>query len=79
MFYFLIIKNKLISHQTTFLFHIGAVPASIYLLKVNLERLEQGVNMFKVNNKDSRKVSLLLNLNIFSHLVLVCLLLILNM
>ena len=36
--------------------------------KLTTETLEQGGNMFKVNNKDTRLVTLLLTLNIFHTL-----------
>ena len=45
--------------------------------KLTIETLEQGVNMFKVNNKDTRTT--IVSFEHISHLVLVFLLLTLNM
>ena len=33
-------------------------PANIYLFKITIEILEKGVNMFKVNNKNTKTLSL---------------------
>ena len=49
--------------QESFIFF----PAGFYLFKLTIETLEQGVKLYKVNNKDTRTI-LLLTLNIFHTL-----------
>ena len=51
------------------------IPAGIQLFIVKIKKLEQGVNMFLVNNKDTRttKLALFLCHKQISHLALVLL------
>ena len=60
------------------IFHNITKPAFTYS-KLKIEALEQGVNMFKVNNKDTRTGVFIVNFEHISHLILVFLLLTLNM
>ena len=51
-------RSQSVDERTTY-------PVSIYMLKFTIETLEQAVNMFKVNNKNTYlfQVFLLLTLN----------------